>query len=217
MFVQRCLDSVLLLYITFELCKSFLSVFGTSNDTLLVERPPTGSRRRRDITLPLDQQSANLFESSKSTTLLPKHESFAEKQPHSSATPTTHQDSLQSEVLVKNNETIVSAAATTAPDMMSTSIAVHPTVSPDVTMQQMRGGALLLMQQQSLQLQQLNSELTTSRMQLEQAKSDGERNTAQAKEKLLQELDLVKNQLKEVQEELHEEKMAFSKLKVLCL
>ena len=101
---------------------------------------------------------------------------------------------------------------------MPTNIAVHSSVSPDITLQQQLTQQQLLIQQQSLQLQQLNSEIATSKMQLEQARSEGEKNNAQAKEKLIKELDLVKNQLKELQDELKGEKMASSKLKVCgCL
>ena len=178
-----------------------------------MERPPTGSRRRRDVTLPLDQQSLGLFESSKSTTLLPSQEHSAPSKPHPSATPTAHQDALQPELLVKNNETL-STISTTVPSMKATNTAMHSAVSHDPSLQQQSTQQQLLIQQQSLQLQQLSSELATSKMQLEQVRSKGDRNTTQVKEKLLQELDLVKNQLKEVQEKLQEENTTSSKLKV---
>ena len=192
----------------------YFSAFGVTNDTLLVERPPTGNRRRRDVALPLDQQSLGLFESTKSTTLLPSQECSTSSKPHPSATPTAHQDALQPEVLVKNDETL-STISTTAPNMIATNTAMYSAaVSHDTALQQQLTQQQLLMQQQSLQLQQLSSELATSKMQLEQARSEGERNSTQVKEKLLQELDLVKNQLKEVQEKLQEEKTASSNLKV---
>lgn len=182
------------------------------DDTLLVERPPTGSRRKRDVTLPSDQQSLSLFQSSESTTLLPSQESHsASSKPHPSATPTTHQDALQPEVLVNNNGIL---STVTVPSVIPTNIGVHSTLSPDATLQQQLTQQQLLIQQQSLQLQQLSGELATSKMQLEQARSEGNKNTTQAKEKLIQELDLVKNQLKELQEELQEEKIVSSKLKV---
>ena len=182
------------------------------NDDTLLERPATGSRRQRGITLPLDQQSVSLFDSSDSTTLLPSRDRSAPNKPHPSATPTTHQDALQPEVLVRKNETL-STAGTSVPNVIPTNVAVHSTVSPDATLQQQLTQQQLLMQQQSLQLQQLSSELATSKMQLEQVKSAGESNSTQVKEKLQQELDLVRKQLKELQEELHEEKMVSSKLK----
>ena len=183
----------------------YFSAFGVTNDTL--ERPPTGSRRRRDVALPLDQQSLGLFESTESTTLLPSQEHSAPSKPHPSATPTVHQDALQPEVLVKKNETLSTTNA-------STITAMHSAVSHDAALQQQVAQQQLLIQQQSFQLQQLSSELATSKIQLEQARSEGERNSTQVKEKLLQELDLVKNQLKEVQEKLEVEKTASSKLKV---
>jgi len=183
------------------------------DDALLVERPPIGSRRRRDVTLPPDQQSLSLFQSSGSTTLLPSQESHStSSKPHPPATPTVHQDALQPEALVGTLSTV------TVPNIMPTNIAVHSSVSPDITLQQQLTQQQLLIQQQSLQLQQLNSEIATSKMQLEQARSEGEKNNAQVKEKLIKELDLVKNQLKELQDELKGEKMASSKLKVCgCL
>ena len=173
-----------------------------------MERPPTGSRRRRDVALPLDQQSLGLFESTESTTLLPSQEHSAPSKPHPSATPTVHQDALKSEVLVKNNETLSTTSA---------SMTVHSAVSHDTVLQQQLAQQQLLIQQQSLQLQQLSSELATSKMQLEQARSEGERSSTQVKDKLLQELDLLKNQLKEVQEKLEVEKTASSKLKVCTI
>lgn len=180
-----------------------------NNDIMLVERPPTGNRRRRDVTLPLEQQSLSLFESSESTTLLPLREQSTPSKPHPSVTPTTHQDALQP--AIKNNETLPTVSSTS---IMPTNIAVHPAVSHDVALQQQLSQQQLLIQQQSLQLQQLSSELATSKMLLEQARSRGDTNTTEVKEKLLQELDLVKNQLRELQEELQEEKTTSSKLKV---
>ena len=183
------------------------SVFGINDDDMLVERPPTGSRRRR-VTLPIDQQSLNMFESSESATLLPSQERSTPSKPHPSATPTMHQDAL------KNNEKLSTVSANVIP----TSTATHSTILPaDTALQQQLTQQQLLMQQQSLQLQQLNSELATSKMQLEQARSEGENNATKLKEKLLQELDPMKNQLKELLEELQEEKTTSSKLKVCPL
>ena len=164
-----------------------------NNDALLVERPPTGSRRRRDVTLPLDQQSVSLFESSDSTVLLPSRERSTPSKPHSPAMPTTHKDALQP--TIKHNETLSVVSAT-----LPTSTAVYSAISPDTALQQQLSQQQLLMQQQSLQLQQLSNELATSKMQLEQARYEGEKST---KEKV----DLVKNQLQE-------EKLTSSKLKV---
>lgn len=177
------------------------SVFGMNNDALLVERPPTGSRRRRDVTLPLDQQSVSLFESSESTVLLPSRERSTPTKPHpSSAMPTMHKDTLQP--AVKHNETLSTVSAS-----LPTSAGVRSAISPDTALQQQLSQQQLLIQQQSLQLQQLSNKLATSKMQLEQARYEGEKST---KEKL----DLVKNQVKGLQEELQEEKSTSSKLKV---
>ena len=179
------------------------SVFGMNDDDLLVERPPTGSRRRRDVTLPLDQQSLSLFESSESTVLLPSRERSTPNKAHPLATPTIHQDALQP--IVKHNETL-STVSTNVP----TNIAVYSAIPPDTALQQQLTQQQLLMQQQSLQLQQLSSELATSKMQLVQARSEGENST---KEKI----NLLNNQLKCLQEQLQEEKSMSSKLKVyLC-
>ena len=209
-----------------------------TSDTLLVERPPTGNRRKRDVTLPLDQQSLGLFESNESTTLLPSREHSAQSKPATPTaskpatptaskpatptaskpatptaskpvTPTAHQDVLHPEVFIKN-ETL-SSATIDVPIVVSTAT---PALSNDVALQRQLTQQQLQMQQQSLQLQQLSSELATSKMQLEQAKCAGEKSATQVKEKLLQELDVTKNQLKELQAELQEERTTSSKLKV---
>ena len=191
-----------------------------TSDTLLVERPPTGNRRKRDVTLPLDQQSLGLFESNESTTLLPSREHSAQSKPATPtaskpatptatkpATPSAHQDVLHPEVFIKNE----TQSTATAPIVVSTAT---PALSNDVALQRQLTQQQLQMQQQSLQLQQLSSELATSKMQLEQAKCAGEKSATQVKEKLLQELDVTKNQLKELQAELQEERTTSSKLKV---
>ena len=209
-----------------------------NNDTLLVERPPTGNRRRRDVILPLDQQSLGLFESNESTTLLPSREHSAPSKPATPtaskpatptankpatptasnpatpiaskpATPATHQDVLHPEVFIKN-ETL-STTSINVPTVISTAT---PALSNDVALQRQLTQQQLQMQQQSLQLQQLSSELAISKMQLEQASREGENSAAQIKEKLLQELEVTKNQLKELQAELQEERTTSSKLKV---
>ena len=197
---NRFLSNINVTKYVYLLC---FSVFGMNNDDMLVERPPTGSRRRR-VTLPIDQQSLNMFESSESATLLPSQERYIPSKPHPSATPTMHQDA------VKNNEMLSTVNAS----VMSTSTEIHSTIPPaDTALQQQLTQQQLLMQQQSLQLQQLNSELATTKMQLEQARSEGEKNATKLKEKLLQELDPMKSQLKELLEELQEEKTMSSKLK----
>ena len=209
-----------------------------TNDTLLAERPPTGNRRRRDVTLPLDQQSLGLFESNESTTLLPSREHSTPSKPATPtaskpatptlskpATPTanklatpiaskpvipaTHQDVLHPEVFIKN-ETL-STASIDVPTMISTAT---PALSNDVVLQRQLTQQQLQVQQQSLQLQQLSSELAISKMQLEQTSREGEKSAAQAKEKLLQELDVIKHQVKELQAELQDERTTSSKLKV---
>ena len=176
-------------------------------DLFITERPPTGSRRRREVasTPPKSPLSGNLFEVN---TLTISHEPSAANEPLPLNKPLP-QDILQSPVTARQNEALTTTLST-QPSMVHS---MMPTL-PDVALQQQLTQQQLLTQQQSLQLQQVNSELVTTKLQLEQARAVWDQTASQEREKLNSAVNIVKDQLKALQEELREEKSITSRLKV---
>ena len=98
----------------------------------------------------------------------------------------------------------------------STVHSMMPTL-PDMALQQQLTQQQLLTQQQALQLQQVNNELATTKLQLEQARATWDQSASQEREKLNSEGNVLKDQLKALQEELREEKSTTSRLKVVAI
>jgi len=172
----------------------------------VIERPPTGSRRKREVSSmpPKSPLSGNLFEVD---TLTIAHEPSAANEPLPLNKSSPH-DIIQPPVTARQNEALTTRPGSTVHSMM-------PTL-PDVTLQQQLSQQQSLMQQQALQLQQVNSELAATKLQLEQARSAWNQSTSQEREKLDSEVNIVKDQLKTLQEELREEKSTTSRLKVVA-
>ena len=174
----------------------------------VAERPPTGSRRRREVasTPPKSPLSGDLFEVN---TLTISHEPSATNEPLP-LNKLYPQDIMQPPVTPRQSE-----SHTTTPYAAT----VHSTMPalPDVALQQHLAQQQLLTQQQSLQLQQVNSELATTKLQLEQARASWDQTASQEREKLNSEVNMVKDQLKTLQEELREEKSTTSRLKVVAI
>ena len=190
------------LYIFYVPC-ALRHVCRLEEDLFVIERPPTGSRRRREVAKsPL---SGNLFEVN---TLTISHEPSAANEPLLLNNPPP-QDVLQQPVTARQNDILPGVQPSTVHSMM-------PTL-PDMALQQQLTQQQLLTQQQALQLQQVNNELATTKLQLEQARASWDQSASQEREKLNSEVNVLKDQLKALQEELREEKSTTSRLKVVAI